>query len=250
MLIDALTRASAKAKRFQRFTANSTQAATRRSASLHQRAHSPLRLVSPTRRNHVGHRARRRRRLNFARLARVVRGRRNRAAFSRAKRLPLCTEAPRRAWRSRRTAAGWALQRGEEKIVVASGAALIRALPPHEERVSPPSFSIAIQNPSMPPRAKCSRSRRLSERARLVASKYRRRHRRPRHVLRGGVIDVFPGDTVFPYVSTFSATKSTRYAESCPPPAKRSHHSTKRAFSPCANTASSGAALWRPRSCG
>ena len=39
---------------------------------------------------------------------------------------------------ARRAAAGWALQRGEEKIVVASGASLVRALPPRDERVFAP----------------------------------------------------------------------------------------------------------------
>ena len=42
---------SAKVKRFRRFTANSTQEATRRSALLRRRARSPLRPVSLTRRS-------------------------------------------------------------------------------------------------------------------------------------------------------------------------------------------------------
>ena len=101
---------------------------------------------------------------------------------------------------ARRTAAGWALQRGEEKIVVASGAALIRALPPHEERVFAP---VIFNRDTEPVDAATGEVLTFEEVERALVSRGFENtgdaiEGPGTFCVRGGVIDVFPGDTGFP----------------------------------------------------
>lgn len=101
---------------------------------------------------------------------------------------------------ARRTAAGWALQRGEEKIVVASGAALIRALPPHEERVFAP---VIFNHDTEPVDAATGEVLTFEEVERALVSRGFENtgdaiEGPGTFCVRGGVIDVFPGDTGFP----------------------------------------------------
>ena len=110
---------------------------------------------------------------------------------------PKCPDAREVA---RRTAAGWALQRGEEKIVVASGAALIRALPPHEERVFAP---VIFNRDTEPVDAATGEVLTFEEVERALVSRGFENtgdaiEGPGTFCVRGGVIDVFPGDTGFP----------------------------------------------------
>ena len=113
---------------------------------------------------------------------------------------PFAPKSPDAREVARRTAAGWALQRGEEKIVVASGAALVRALPPHAERVFAPIVARREQEP-----VDATTGELLSfdgmERA-LVARGFQNTgdaiEGPGTFCVRGGVIDVFPGDTGYP----------------------------------------------------
>ncbi len=101
---------------------------------------------------------------------------------------------------ARRTAAGWALQQGEDKIVVASGAALVRALPPHDERAFAP---VVVRRESEAVDATTGELLSFDEVERaLVARGFQNTgdaiEGPGTFCVRGGVIDVFPGDTGFP----------------------------------------------------
>lgn len=98
MLIDALTRALRESEAlsavYSKLDAGSDAALGIASSARAFAVGGSFRRHAAT---YVGRRAWRRRRFELRALARVVRRRRNRAAFSRAKRLPLCAEASRRA---------------------------------------------------------------------------------------------------------------------------------------------------------
>lgn len=136
----------------------------------------------------------------FARSVAAYLGDERVAAFPARADHPFAPKAGDARFIARRTSAAWAVQSGAHKVVVASAASIVRALPPHAARVFAP---ISIRPEREAVDAGTGEALDFESVAQgLVTRGFQNTGDAPEgpgtFCVRGGTIDVFPGDTPYP----------------------------------------------------